>query len=72
MAKASMKKVKERGSSDELEILREIINSDPYLLERVLAKIREQRGSVNQGLAEMVSEKTGAKKAEERRKGSGT
>ncbi len=72
MAKSSMKKAKERGSSDELEILREIINSDPYLLERVLAKIREQRGSVNQGIAEMVSEKTGAKKAEERRKGSGT
>ncbi len=72
MAKAGVTKSKERGSSDELDIMREIIKSDPYLLERVLTKIREHKTSSSQGLADVVAEKKGAKREEERRKGSGT
>jgi hypothetical protein len=62
---------KERGSSDELEIMREIIKNDPFLMERVLNKIREIRAG-NQSMAESVAQKKGAKREEERRKGSGT
>jgi hypothetical protein len=63
---------KERGSSDELEIMREIIKNDPFLLERVLTKIREVRNGGGRNLADVVAEKKGAKREEERRKGSGT
>jgi len=72
MAKAGVSKSKERGSSDELEILREIIKSDPYLLERVLSKIREHKEAGSRGFADVVAEKKGAKREEDRRKGSGT
>ncbi|HYX34095.1 MAG TPA: hypothetical protein VE954_13365 [Oligoflexus sp.] len=65
-------KSKERGSADELEILREIIKNDPFLLERVLTKIREVRDASGRNLADVVAEKKGAKREEERRKGSGT
>lgn len=64
-------KPKERGSSDELEIMREIIKNDPFLMERVLSKIREVRAG-GKNMAESVAEKKGAKREEERRKGSGT
>lgn len=64
-------KPKERGSSDELEIMREIIKNDPFLLDKVLTKIREVRGG-GQNMADSVAEKKGAKREEERRKGSGT
>jgi hypothetical protein len=64
-------KPKERGSSDELEIMREIIKNDPFLLDKVLTKIREIRGG-GQNMADAVAEKKGAKREEERRKGSGT
>jgi len=72
MSKAPNAKAQERGTSDELEIMREIIKNDPYLMERVLTKIREVRASGARGLAEVVAEKKGAKREEERRKGSGT
>jgi hypothetical protein len=65
-------KSKERGSADELEIMREIIKNDPFLLERVLTKIREVRNTAGRNLADVVAEKKGAKREEERRKGSGT
>jgi hypothetical protein len=64
-------KPKERGSADELEIMREIIKNDPFLLDRVLSKIREIRAG-GKNMAETVAEKNGAKREEERRKGSGT
>jgi hypothetical protein len=64
-------KPKERGSADELEIMREIIKNDPFLLDKVLTKIREIRGG-GQNMADAVAEKKGAKREEERRKGSGT
>jgi len=41
-------------------------------MERVLTKIREVREAGSRGLAEVVAEKKGAKREEERRKGSGT
>jgi hypothetical protein len=71
MAKPNIR-TKERGSSDELEIMREIIKNDPFLMERVLAKIREVRDGGQSNMADMVAEKKGAKREEERRKGSGT
>ncbi len=61
----------ERGSTDELEIMREIIKNDPFLLDRVLTKIREIRAGAK-NMADTVAEKKGAKREEERRKGSGT
>lgn len=64
-------KPKERGSADELEIMREIIKNDPFLLDRVLTKIREVRAG-GKNMADTVAEKKGAKREEERRKGSGT
>lgn len=64
-------KPKERGSADELEIMREIIKNDPFLLDRVLTKIREVRAG-GKNMADSVAEKKGAKREEERRKGSGT
>jgi hypothetical protein len=64
-------KPKERGSSDELEIMREIIKNDPFLMDRVLNKIREVRAG-GKNMADSVAEKKGAKREEERRKGSGT
>ncbi len=64
-------KPKERGSTDELEIMREIIKNDPFLLDRVLTKIREIRAG-GKNMADAVAEKKGAKREEERRKGSGT
>ena len=72
MSKSAAGKPRERGSSDELEIMREIIQNDPYLLDRVLNKIREVRAAGARGLADVVAEKKGAKREEERRKGSGT
>ncbi|WP_141736287.1 hypothetical protein [Oligoflexus tunisiensis] len=68
---SKLNKPKERGSSDELEIMREIIKNDPLLLERVLTKIREVRNG-GRNLADVVAEKKGAKREEERRRGSGT
>jgi len=72
MSKSSISKSKERGSTDELDIMREIIKKDPYLFERVLSKIRDHKSASSRGFADVVAEKTGAKRDEERRKGSGT
>lgn len=71
MAKPNIR-TKERGSTDELEIMREIIKNDPFLMERVLTKIREVRDGGRSNMADMVAEKNGAKREEDRRKGSGT
>lgn len=71
MPKPNSSKPKERGSSDELEIMREIIKNDPALLERVLSKIREARRP-HRDIAEVMAEKKGEKREEDRRKGSGT
>ncbi|MCX6128335.1 MAG: hypothetical protein NTX25_04635 [Proteobacteria bacterium] len=72
MAKSPLNTKKERGSSDELAILQEIIKDNPHLLDRVLTRIRDHRSAGKQGISEMVSQKTGAKKEEERQRGSGT
>ncbi len=47
---------KQRSNIDELEILREIIVDDKYLLEEVLNKIRTNLKLSNKGFYESVSE----------------
>ena len=57
MSKPSTDKQKERGSSNEMEILREIIKADPFLLEKVLDKIRDIRHLSKIGLMDQMAKK---------------
>lgn len=49
--------VRRSKSGDDLELLKEIINDDPWLLEKVMNKIRLIRG-INTGLLDSMAGKT--------------
>lgn len=51
--------VRQSKSGDDLDLLKEIINNDPWLLEKVINKIRMVRG-VNTGLLDSMAGKTEA------------
>ncbi len=55
MSKSQSQKTKERGSTDEVEILREIIKSDPLLMEKVLDKMRQIRGTSKVGVIDQMA-----------------
>lgn len=57
MAKAQGGKSKERGSSDEVEILRDIIKNDPLLMEKVLDKMRQIRAISKVGVIDEMAKK---------------
>jgi hypothetical protein len=57
MGNAASDKKKERGSANEVEILREIIKADPFLLEKVLDKIRDVRNLSKMGLMDQMANK---------------
>lgn len=57
MSKPEGSKSKERGSSNEVEILREIIRADPLLLEKVLEKIRDIRHLSKMGIMDQMANK---------------
>lgn len=57
MAKAAGSKARERGSSDEVEILKDIIKNDPLLMEKVLDKMRQIRGLSKVGVIDEMAKK---------------
>lgn len=69
MAKDQLAKSKHRGTSDELEIMQEIIKNDPILLDRVLTKIRSIRDAPpSRDLADIIAEKRNLKREGDPRK----
>lgn len=58
-----MKKAAERGTQDELEVLKQVIEADPILRESVLEKIRQLRALSRQTVFDVVKEKEDAKTA---------
>lgn len=57
MNKPAGNKSKERSSSNEVEILREIIRADPFLMEKVLDKIRDIRALSKMGIVDQMAQK---------------
>ncbi len=55
MAKADSPKEISRGTSDELEIMRDIILADKYLFDKVVNRIRQTKNSVKAGLIDEMS-----------------
>lgn len=51
--------VRRSKTGDDLDLLKEIINDDPWLLEKVINKIRMIRG-INTGLLDSMAGKTEA------------
>ena len=58
----------ERKSSDEVEALRDIIRSDPYLLEKVMNRIRQLRETSSTGLIDQMAKKQVDKLEEQKSK----
>ena len=59
--------MKEWGVSNELELLREIIHSSPYLREKVSEKIRDLKSKASENLLQEVSREIDEKEAARRR-----
>ncbi len=57
MGKADRPKEVKRGTSDELEILREIVVSDRYLFEKIIGRIKSITGSSKSGIIEELGSK---------------
>jgi|GEM_PF-3552289 hypothetical protein len=68
MSKPQQPAPKERGTTDEVEILRDIIKRDPYLMEKVLNRIRHLRQTSATGLIDQMAKKQVDQLEEQRNK----
>jgi hypothetical protein len=57
VGKADRPKEVKRGTSDELEVLREIVVSDRYLFDKVISRIKTITGSASTGIIDEMGTK---------------